>query len=139
MRHVEVRMESRHDVGPCWMWTGTRVGEGRRYGQFRPTSRMKDPKCYAHRFAYEMVHGEIPKGLEVDHICEVTLCVNPDHLEAVTPRENMDRMRARMTVCRAGLHDMRDPTNITIIGGTRACRGCIRIREQRRNGTRRRR
>lgn len=50
----------------------------------------------AHRFAYECVNGvTVPKGEDVDHLCGVKLCVNPEHLEAVTHRENIIRMWAR--------------------------------------------
>lgn len=45
----------------------------------------------AHRLAYELARGPIPAGFHVDHLCRVTNCVNPDHLEAVPPRENVRR------------------------------------------------
>ena len=46
---------------------------------------------YAHRLAYEMVHGAIAAGMDLDHKCNVRACVNPDHLEPVPHRENMRR------------------------------------------------
>lgn len=45
----------------------------------------------AHRLLYMAHVGEIPKGLELDHLCRVRSCVNPKHLEAVTHKENMRR------------------------------------------------
>ena len=49
----------------------------------------------AHRYTYELVQGPIPKGWTVDHLCAVPGCVNPDHLEAVTHRENVRRYHQR--------------------------------------------
>lgn len=70
-------------TGACWLWTGGLDKDG--YGYFNlPHNR----KVRAHRWAYEAAIGQIPKGLEVDHLCRIHACVNPDHLEAVTGREN---------------------------------------------------
>jgi hypothetical protein len=116
--------------GPCWIWQGHHVGSSGRYGRFRPTTRQTDPQVYAHRWSYEHFVGPIPDGLMVDHLCEVKSCVNPAHLESVTPAENNRRYGARMTMCQAGLHDMRDPSNIKVQGTARTCRECIRIRDR---------
>lgn len=73
--------------GGCWPWQG--FTDFNSYGRF---SRYG----LAHRFAYEFLVGPIPKGLEIDHLCRNKSCVNPDHLEAVTHRENIRRdYRAR--------------------------------------------
>lgn len=55
------------------------------YGRF---SMKPKPPQLAHRVAHELLIGPIPNGLHVDHLCRVRHCVNPDHLEAVTQREN---------------------------------------------------
>lgn len=66
----------------CWLWTGSsRKG----YGRLRYQSKMLG----AHRFSYLMFKGEIPKGLFVCHRCDVTECVNPDHLFLGTNSENL--------------------------------------------------
>lgn len=68
--------------GDCWLWTGaTRHG---RYGQFFIGGRNR----YAHRLAYQLCVGPIPEGLLIDHKCRVRHCVNPDHLRAVTYKQN---------------------------------------------------
>lgn len=66
----------------CWLWLGSLEGGG--YGQFSIKGKLK--KC--HRLAYEMLVGRIPEGLVTDHLCRVRNCVNPEHLEIVTPKEN---------------------------------------------------
>ena len=67
----------------CWLWTG---GQSAGYGRFGFKGR---PNLGAHRFAYELLVGPIPPGLDLDHLCRVRNCVNPDHLEPVTRRENL--------------------------------------------------
>lgn len=69
----------------CWLWVASLNNDG--YGQFWGKDRMRK----AHRVSYELVRGEIPKGLELDHLCKIRHCINPDHLEPVTYRENQSR------------------------------------------------
>ncbi|WP_338185886.1 HNH endonuclease signature motif containing protein [Jatrophihabitans sp.] len=75
--------------GPCWTWTGVRH-RTRGYGRFYVGGRG-GRYVQAHRWSYEHFVGPIPDGLEIDHLCAVTSCVNPAHLEAVTPDENKRR------------------------------------------------
>lgn len=77
--------ESVEKTEGCWLWRGAVSGTG--YG------RIKDDKQLfaVHRFAYELLVGDIPVGLEIDHLCRVRNCVNPDHLEAVTRQVNVQR------------------------------------------------
>lgn len=73
----------------CWLWTGSLTYDG--YGIFRDNNR----RTGAHRFAHEYHVGPIPEGLHIDHLCCVRNCVNPAHLEPVTPKENDRRARER--------------------------------------------
>lgn len=69
----------------CWLWLRCVNHHG--YG-----SLGFGGKTYlAHRFSYEKFNGPIPAGYEIDHLCRVRCCVNPQHLEAVTNRENVIR------------------------------------------------
>lgn len=69
----------------CWLWTGY-VSE-RGYGRIGARGKTVS----AHRWTYNLFKGEIPEGLDLDHLCRVRHCVNPDHLEAVTRSENTIR------------------------------------------------
>lgn len=78
------------NVSGCWTWTGVTGGSNARYGYFRPGGLAE--KIPAHRFIYEWVRGSIPEGLEIDHLCQNKLCVNPIHLEAVPHKVNSNRV-----------------------------------------------
>ena len=72
----------------CWIWTGALNKKG--YGHFL---RGPGDTTSAYRFSYEIRYGPIPDGLQVDHLCRVRSCVNPEHLELVTIGENSLRGR----------------------------------------------
>ena len=57
------------------------------YGQYFASGKVQS----AHRVAYQLFKGPIPTGLEIDHLCRVRACVNPEHLEAVTRKVNHNR------------------------------------------------
>ncbi len=80
--------EYRPDLGPCWIWTAARHGAG--YGIWR-TETGKTER--AHRATFIRLVGPVPEGLELDHLCRVRGCCNPQHLEPVTSTENTRRGR----------------------------------------------
>ena len=70
----------------CWVWQGA-INKGTGYAY----SSWNGKSCSAHRLAYRLFKGEIPEGLVIDHLCNNKICMNPEHLEAVTQKENMIR------------------------------------------------
>lgn len=73
----------------CWLWTASKTRNG--YGMFGVSIDGKVTTSPAHRWAYEMLVGPIPTGLQIDHLCRVRHCVNPAHLEPVTGTQNIRR------------------------------------------------
>lgn len=120
----------------CIEWTGGLNGVG--YGQFYIGKRTRGGtgKGYAHRWAYEHYVGPIPAGLHLDHLCRNPKCVNPQHLEPVTIRENLLRgigpsaKHATKTHCPAGHPYSGDNLYVTPSKPMRVCRECSRQRSQ---------
>lgn len=111
----------------CWLWTGALKERAGGYGSFQLAKRKS---VTAHRFAYRRLVGEVPAGLELDHLCRIPCCVNPAHLEPVTHRVNVLRgegiaaEHARKTHCKES-HPLES------IGSRRFCRECARAANRR--------
>jgi len=119
--------------GDCWEWTASKHKDG--YGLFRPHS--NETMTRAHQFAWTTLVGPVPEGLELDHLCRNPACVNPDHLEPVTHRENMRRTSATTVwVKKAARERTHCPQNheysgdnVIMDGGYRKCRTCVNKRQ----------
>lgn len=112
----------------CWVWLGAKQSDG--YGCFGVNGKI----LLSHRFSYELLKGDIPKGLELDHLCRNVKCINPSHLEAVTHKENMRRGNSNKIH-----HHNRDKThcnyghpfsggNLLVYGSHRHCKICDKRR-----------
>jgi hypothetical protein len=117
--------------GSCWRWLAGKDSAG--YGTFKLSGRQLG----AHRVAFELVRGPIPEGMHLDHLCRNPSCVNPAHLDPVTPGENIrrglvsllakesnngGRFHAAKTHCPNGhAYDMVNSH------GRRGCRTCRRV------------
>ena len=88
MKSVKERFWDKVQCEPnsgCWIWVGNRNERG--YGCMKVRGRQMK----AHRVSWMAYRGKIPDGLQIDHLCRVRLCVNPDHMEVVTCKENIRR------------------------------------------------
>jgi hypothetical protein len=109
----------------CWLWQGSidRYGYGQR--------RYRGSLTTAHRAVYQELWGPISAGLDLDHLCRVPRCVNPDHMEPVSRQTNVLRGEgvaaryAARTHCAAG-HALQGDNLYIHPNGSRRCRACKR-------------
>lgn len=126
-----VRFQSKVGAGQngCWPWLAAKSIGG--YGVFNVGGGTR----YAHRISYVAHKGEIPKGLDLDHLCRNRACVNPEHLEVVTRSQNLRRgtgtpaQRAAQTHCKRG-HELNSENTWIHPKGYRYCRVCDKLRKR---------
>lgn len=121
----------------CWLWLNKPQAGG--YGYTGAGWRKnKGQTCLAHRAVYILIKGPIPDGMVLDHLCRNKICVNPDHLEPVTRKENTYRceyapatINLQKTHCING-HEL-SGANLRISKQTseRVCRACGRAKTTR--------
>lgn len=109
--------------GPCWLWTAACQPNG--YGVFTsfPFTNL------SHRVSYHLAGGTLVRGMQIDHLCRVRNCVNPDHLEQVTSRVN--NLRSESTAGKANRtnrcwngHEFNEANTYWTPDGFRHCRAC---------------
>jgi hypothetical protein len=116
------------DTDDCWIFAGSVNDKG--YGRVIHWYKGKAIQEYPHRLTYTKFKGVIPEGLVVDHLCRTPLCINPEHLEAVTNKENILRgigyagVNTRKTHCPRGHEYTRENTSRFGSKGWRRCKTC---------------
>lgn len=118
--------------GDCWIWEASTNPNG--YGSFTEIVNGRSKSNRAHRKVYEVLVGEIPRGMDLDHLCRNRPCVNPAHLEVVTRQENLLRseltiahQNARKAHCKNGHEFTALNTYVHPKRGTRDCRTCRKL------------
>lgn len=120
---LEQRLLRRVQKGAdCWIWAGRILAT---YGVMW----FHYERLWAHRVSYLVYKGPIPEGMLIDHMCRNRLCVNPDHLRVVTPRQNsiensvsLPALNVVKTHCKHG-HEFTE-LNTYRHNGKRQCRRC---------------
>ena len=137
-RRIDIRERlERNSVycGDCIIWCGSATPDG--YGRVGRGGKKDgiSPTITAHRAAYLAYIGDIPNGLELDHVCQNRLCINPGHLEVVTHQENTRRAWVRRipsTHCKNG--HLRTTENTYSARGWQECKECQAITNKRYHG-----
>lgn len=91
MKTMSERFKSKYKVNPgtgCWEWFAQQKSG---YGFIRAGGRDSQ-QILAHRASWLLFRGELPTGSVVMHKCDNRICVNPDHLDIGTQRDNMQDM-----------------------------------------------
>lgn len=124
------RFAHRTEFADCWEWQGCTTGG---YGSLT----IRNRTATAHRWAWTLLVGPIPDGIQLDHLCRVRHCVNPDHLELVTPEAHADRRAVKspkirygdgnVPICKRGHALASDADWIIRRVGNRQCRKCWEI------------
>lgn len=129
-----VKVDHHKEDDSCWEWLGARMPNG--YGLFRSEGRSRS----VHRVAFELQHGSIPAGKNVNHHCDNRGCVKPEHLyagsSADNARDTVERGRhhfSMRTHCHRGHAFPEDGGRVRMVKGkpTRVCRECKNLLAQR--------
>lgn len=125
------KVNKTNSTDDCWIWNGPfRSSDKTKYGIFFTYNNGKQITNGAHRYIYEQLIGTIPNGLVIDHLCNTPSCVNPNHLNATTQKENVLRSNglsaknARKTHCPQGHPYDEINTSVSKTNGSRTCRKC---------------
>lgn len=117
--HLRLLNNIREDENGCWIWQKSLNEKG------YPRIGVDGRTTYAHIVSYQLFNGPVERGMDIDHTCNVKACINPEHLEQVTHKENIDRMQAHLygNLCKKGLHEMTGYNRMKN-GKRYACRKC---------------
>jgi len=126
LSEIRERVGMNTDIGPCieWPWSKDQKGYGALY--------INGTKIQAHRAAYRLHVGKIPRGMLICHKCDNPKCINPKHLFAGTPSDNLrDCVKKGRHPLASKINCVRghefSPENTIWRRGHRYCRQCKKI------------
>lgn len=130
------------DPTACWLWIGAIQQQGYGLWTFYPPDMPRKKLMVAHRVMYSLVHGAIPDNMELDHLCRNKTCVNPDHLEIVTHKENLARIPGHgycnqghdLSLTRVKISEKSSRCRVCYYGGLEAAKAARRARGLKKNG-----
>lgn len=116
------------EPGKCWLWPEDRRVNHDGYGQVMYQGRV----WQAHVLAYILVKGPVPVGHETDHTCRVRRCINPEHIEAVTHLENVQRIPLHYNTAKSHCPKghVYTEANTYRVYGRRRCKACHAEKER---------
>lgn len=126
-----IRRRTEVDEDGCWIWQGATDSKG--YGSIFLKAA---PTPSSHVLAFIARKGPVPAGKEIDHLCRVRKCCNPDHMEAVVHKVNMERMAEAVTHCTHG-HEYTPENTYHPPNGQKVCKTCRRETDRQRQASRR--
>lgn len=123
--HSRIDVSDQGYTSPCWMWTGANRPNGYGISGLYDRETKKQTVMSSHVVVYLLLVGDYDRTLQLDHLCEVRACCNPEHLEPVTAAENLRRAFGRKSVdhCKYG-HDLRVTGKRASNGRGRRCSVC---------------
>ncbi len=133
--HARLYGRAERVAGGCWNFMGYKDHAG--YGRIVVDGKLRPAHCVS----YELEHGPIPEGLEINHLCRNRACVNPEHLEAVSHRVNIQYSKGTTATHWGCGHERNESNTIRRATGIEACRRCICLKAKesyRRNAEKRR-
>ncbi len=109
---IDDRIEGLSTVNPetgCWDWHGSKFGDG--YPRMNMQENGKQVGRRGHRLSFQHYNGPLIDGLVIAHKCDNKLCVNPEHLEQITSRQNLQDSHVRILKWKGERHPRAKLTN----------------------------
>ena len=109
----------------CWIWKGGTRGKNG-YGAIK----IDGKTVSVHKYAYTKLKGEIPDKHDISHTCNNKLCVNPDHIIAITRKQNYDNAVKRGTITPPKNEHLKKHPSLSAYRNGCHCDGCKKLKAE---------